>query len=582
MTKSVAVIGGGVAGLSAADLLAREGYQVTVYEGRSELLAGTSDATPCRLGVGFHYPDEETSLQCLRVSLNLIKNYPHYKFGADNPKTKHLQRSRYFIVKDSQFPKEKILSAWKKIQNEYTRLVNCDPSNAVFGPPENFIVYLKPEDYINDIEPSKVELAVETAECFLNWPLYKKELTDAIFGNPNINVELNSEVVDAKQNEDGSFKLLLKSNKTHKTTESVFPSIVNASWQNIEALDIKAGFQISKEHTPTNRIKVMIEVALPKELSDLKSMFFCFGAHGAFTNLGNGRGFITYEPVTNIVCEKGPYISENSQRYLMGQVEEHEKEEFGRRIIEGLSNYIPAIKKAKFISARFGNVKTYGDINLNHPESAHHKRRELGVRALKIGWIDDASMKLVNCKENAEIVLELVKKHEIASVAIKMMSVCIADTIRLMDKKQFLELISPSPLRFKIMSDWKDCLTNRVINSLEKSLKYNIDPSHLSFWYGWTQKIVGVVLKRAFLNTKFTDEYSKRHDKNPFSKQALQIWINHYFQKHIDPAFDIPEDLNHKRQAKSYAFLSKTAENSLTKTKSKRVSDLLCNLQVQS
>ncbi|MFN3453891.1 MAG: FAD-dependent oxidoreductase, partial [Pseudobdellovibrio sp.] len=52
----VAIIGGGIFGATAAYILAKEGFKVTLFEKESELFGGASLFNHNRHHFGFHYP----------------------------------------------------------------------------------------------------------------------------------------------------------------------------------------------------------------------------------------------------------------------------------------------------------------------------------------------------------------------------------------------------------------------------------------------------------------------------------------------------------------------------------------------
>ena len=91
----IGIIGGGVAGCSSALMLAELGYKVVLWEYNEDLLAGSSDATPCRLGI-FHYPNQETALMCLDSTIALMKQYPGYKL-MDEKSADYLSHTYYLI-----------------------------------------------------------------------------------------------------------------------------------------------------------------------------------------------------------------------------------------------------------------------------------------------------------------------------------------------------------------------------------------------------------------------------------------------------------------------------------------------------
>ena len=81
----------------------------------------------------------------------------------------------------------------------------------------------------------------------------------------------------------------------------------------------------------------------------------------------------------------------------------------------GALRYMPFLKDAEFIEARFGNVKIKGSVDkasLSDPNSPVHQRRESGVVEQMIGFIDNASMKLLYGLSNGRDVRNLIQAHK--------------------------------------------------------------------------------------------------------------------------------------------------------------------------
>ena len=415
----VDIIGGGVSGCVAALELAGEGYDVNIREYRSELLTGTSHATPCRLVLGLHYFDELTAFRCLSATIGFVRHYPGFKISDRLTEATHLRKGWYFITKDSLFEPVAVEAFYKKLQGRYTELVAQDPENEVFGPPQQFIRVLNPSEYQDQVDMERVSIGFETAECSLDFPRFRSFLIEQMEAHPRIQVFANEEVLKIKQADDhDGFTLMIQEPKKPETLRSVETDfVINATWENIEALNQVSGFPMEAERTM--RTKVMIEVTLPASLEQAHSMFFGFGAHASFTNLGGRRGFITFEPVTNLDKTMDLKISEHSKRLLYEGGTAEEIALFANQIIQNVGRYyVKGMDCAQYLGVGFGIVKNDGVVDIFSPKSASHQRRENGISEQQFGWVSNASMKLLLCLENARSIVALVKRHEKALVNI--------------------------------------------------------------------------------------------------------------------------------------------------------------------
>lgn len=417
--ENIAIVGGGIGGCATALALAENGVKTTIIEGLEELLSATSDHTPGRMGLGFHYlSDPETAVMYLKATIEFARKHQGFMIGereGDNPRLKH---GRYFVTPDSFVSPDDVVACANHIQAAYAALVAEDASNAVFGPPESFYRILDPSEYVGDVNPERVALAIETQEHLLDWPRFKQHLLEKITDNPHITVIKGYKVTATSCNAAGDgFVISAKdANGESHTIES--SHVINATWQNIEALNATMGFQMV-EGSRTNRLKLLLEVELPEAMQDKPSMFFCMGPHSMFTNLGNGLGRMTYAPVTNFadthkefeVLERLLQVPEQYERWMNHGLSPDEVALYGQQILEGAIKYMPGLEDAKIKAVYPGIVKSKGTVEIYNPDSAYHKRAYSGVDEQQIDWIDNACMKLFYCEKNAERIVDILKEH---------------------------------------------------------------------------------------------------------------------------------------------------------------------------
>lgn len=171
-----------------------------------------------------------------------------------------------------------------------------------------------------------------------------------------------------------------------------------------------------KAHIPssfrTNRIKIILEVELPEALKEAPCMFFAIGQFCMFSNMQDGRGYMTYAPETNYVKSNALALTPEEEERLHSGFTAEEVQRIGQKILDGVAGFIPEMANAKILSIQGGVVKTYGDVELCDPNSDVHKRRELGTQELAIGAIEISSMKLLYGEENAEEAAKLMEIFE--------------------------------------------------------------------------------------------------------------------------------------------------------------------------
>lgn len=345
---------------------------------------------------------------------------------------------------------QELMARYDEAALHYETLCNSNPQNKIFTT-THLHRALHTHEFEDDVNCDKISYAIETKEQLLDWKKFETQLREELAQFPNITILTNCEIVDAKRQANKEFILT-----NQNGAELASNVIVNCTWQNIENIDQKVGLP-SKEPM-TSRLKLLCEVALPADLAERPSMFFCVGPHAMFSNLGNGIGKITFAPVTNF----GTVLAEDSmpeiwQRWLKDGLNEVETAEYGQKIIDGVSKYIPKMSGAKVLSILPGIVKSKGEVELENPQSAFHKRDYSGVEARLNGWIDNAAMKLFYCLGNAKEVLEVIQNQQRKKSSNEYRLICVLDSVG----NEFSDLdLSPNYLHIHALkSDQLESLT---------------------------------------------------------------------------------------------------------------------------
>jgi len=135
--RSVAIIGGGVAGVTTALALSQKGLDVTLFERESSLVSGPPF---CHLHAGGNLYREISDEQCIKLLKQSIDFAKFYPFVVDyRPTVIALPKS------DNSTP-EALLPRLERLQKEYQKLINSDPSNAMLGKSEAYYQLYTQED----------------------------------------------------------------------------------------------------------------------------------------------------------------------------------------------------------------------------------------------------------------------------------------------------------------------------------------------------------------------------------------------------------------------------------------------------
>ena len=424
--ESILIAGAGIAGcctaLELANIKTPEGspkYEIILCDQKSEILRGSSDITPGRMGLGFHYLHKPTALMYLKATIEFQRKFgkeKDFRVGAELPKNsplrRTLQRGRYFVTKDSHSTKEEILETYKALKVEYTRLVKEDPQNKVFGEPEDFFRILDPEEYKNDVNMEKVDIGIETPECLLNWTEFRKFLISKLEDCENIQIQTNTKVNKVRPNIKElryAIETVKTSGASEKTKTHYVSGWVNCTWENARALNATA--ELKNNALRTNRLKALLIVELPESLKNMPSAFFCMGPHGMFSNLGNGFGAMTYAPKTSMINSTDLDVPEEINRYLQGRVSLQERMDIAIKIKRGVTKYIPKMKDAKIQDVRFGIVQTNGKVDIFDHKSEFSRRDYNGISVELLNSVTNACMKLLYGPENGVMVANTIEEH---------------------------------------------------------------------------------------------------------------------------------------------------------------------------
>ncbi len=468
---NIVVVGGGIAGCGAALRLADLGYKVTLIENRGSLLSGSSDDTPCRAGLGFHYPDKNTAVSALKNAVRFIKEYKDLGFnlrvGEDKPLAHPLRRGHYYVVKDSQFEVDTVLALYEEIKKAYAKLIEEDPANEVFGPAEDFYRVLwrneegdvpaEHDALVPLLNLYKIACGIETAEHTLNWPVFKSYLVDEVTHHPNITVQLNTQVNEILPHGLG-YKINFEENAELKNKKCDF--VINSAWENIEKLNKTAGVEVHPEDRVL-RVKVICQIKLPEELRDKPSAFFCFGPHCSLTNTGDGYGWLSFEPVTNIKATNCLTLDPELALLVQGLATDEQKRNYGERIIDGAAKYLHALQKAEYVSARIGVVRTLGNAApITDAASPIHHRDYLAVQTALFGLVTNPCTKLLCWMSNADVVEKLCEAFARARTVISE-----TVTANLCEQDPVLEILLVDQLKQILLPQYNE-LSQRVENAL--------------------------------------------------------------------------------------------------------------------
>lgn len=331
-------------------------------------------------------------------------------FPGGNCSCKNLRESHPYQSNNSMMP---FIQLYESLKQAYSDMVDEDPSNMVFGLPKDFYRILDKEEYVDDVDVSKVVVGIETSEHLLDCKKFQTSLESRLRNHNNITIHEFTKLVDIERLTDDKkyrWSLIFDKSDGKRCVSFSCDYVVNSTWCQIEKFNRIAGF--TEQSFPiTNRLKAIVGVKLPVSMHDSHSMFFCIGPFCMFSNLGDGTALMTYAPVTNITTSDGTTVNKKMARLTEHGATVNEFRNITSNVVNGVSTFIPALKNAEVISLAFGIVKTQGSVDIYDLSSPFHRRSYFAVRSEGDGWISNPCMKLVYLLENADIVVDLLEKE---------------------------------------------------------------------------------------------------------------------------------------------------------------------------
>jgi hypothetical protein len=125
----IGIVGGGVAGATAALHLSKQGYRVTLVEQNDSMVSGPPI---CHLHAGGNLYREISDEQCLELLKDSIESVKLYPFTINKRPTV------IATPKQDQHEPQSLLPRLEQIQQHYQELVNQDPTNKVLGEPKDY------------------------------------------------------------------------------------------------------------------------------------------------------------------------------------------------------------------------------------------------------------------------------------------------------------------------------------------------------------------------------------------------------------------------------------------------------------
>ena len=261
MNKKIAIIGGGLFGLTTYIMLKKRGLECILFEKKKELLAGASTNNLNRVHFGYHYPrDNLTAKQSYKgyqsfrkiYKRAIIKNFTNY----------------YLIAKHSKVSFNNYLKFCKKNKLDFKII-----DNSKLG-----------------FEVKNIQGGIQVKEPIYDWEIIKKEAKSIINQFERNKIHLNEEVKKIKKI--NNFKLI--------TNKSVyyFDKIIDASYDGSNFLTKNLNEPIKRKY----QLVVVFEFKFKS--SNKLGLALMDGKYFSFLPKGKGKQHLLYHVKHSVIKEK--------------------------------------------------------------------------------------------------------------------------------------------------------------------------------------------------------------------------------------------------------------------------------------
>lgn len=345
----IAVVGGGIFGVTAAVKLAQEGYRVDLFEKENDILKAASGINQFRLHRGYHYPRSVRTIRdCIRAEAGFLKEYGQVVVSDD--------QHNYCIAKEGS-----LIS-----HDDYVKV--CDTFGLGFAVARPALV-----------NHDKIGISIKGDERRIN-PDALRNLCWRKLKSAGVRVKLKEAATDGKLKK-YDFRVIA----TYANINELIPQAEQCDYQ----------FELCEKPV----------VRLPREFNKqclvvMDGPFMCVDPLGSTGNfiLGN----VVHAIHQTNIGKKPEYDKKFKSLLNKGIIHNPPVTNF-KKFIESGAEFIPALAKAKHIGSMF----TFRTVLPNKEKT---DERPTVVNQIDPKTITIFSGKIGNCVEAAEKTLSIVKK----------------------------------------------------------------------------------------------------------------------------------------------------------------------------
>jgi hypothetical protein len=379
-SPSVIVLGAGLQGVCAALALCREGYAVTIVDQASEWMTRASRHNEGKIHLGFVYAkdsSDRTPHLMLHAALRfapIMEKLLDRTIPWESLKAKPFT---YLVLNDSMLSPTEIEAAYARLQERYTEEMREPGLHYLGSRPERIFNLAPGSKHRRLLNPERTVAIIDTIEAPLATERFRSCVAATLDDTGGIERLLGHRIHFVERTTSGFRVGGAGPEGTSWTREADI--VVNCLWEGRLKLDEQMG--LLPRRPWVYRLKLRLFGELPKHLASLPSLTMVLGRYGDIVVDPLGPAYLSWYPASLRGWSDAVSPPAAWEGTSTGKIPARESADLSRRIIEGFESIVPGISDTRPLDLAGGVIFSWGESDIDDPESELHQRHEIGVGA---------------------------------------------------------------------------------------------------------------------------------------------------------------------------------------------------------
>ena len=375
------VLGAGLQGASVSLALLRQGWSVTIVDQADDCLRRASLRNEGKVHLGFLFANDASLRTTDLMQEGALAFSPLLTEWLGEPVPWDAFTTApfcYCLGHSSMLPRDVLLAHYAAVEARFLDRLR-DPARHYLGRrPSRLFHLMDPERDLPFLSRSYAAPLVQTAEVALDRTGFTQWFRDRFHGRERL-TEHYGRRVEGVERRPGGFRASGRRRDGTAWHEDA-DIVVNCLWDGRLAIDRTMG--VAPKRAWVHRLKYRVFVRLPPALEGrLPPMTFVIGPYGDIVPFPEGLTYLSYYPL----CIQGWTSDLEPPRDWDAPCDGRPDPEFARHLarelVTKLDDAIPGLGASAIAHVDAGAIFTWGDTDIDDPESELHDRYDVGVEA---------------------------------------------------------------------------------------------------------------------------------------------------------------------------------------------------------